>query len=50
MMNRSRTATSVQYEIPWYVDQRLEPTLHAEEGGKGGTRLGTSCEEMRKQF
>ena len=28
MMNRSRTATSVQYEIPSYVDQRLEPTLH----------------------
>ena len=27
-MKRSRTATSVKYEIPLYVDQRLEPTLH----------------------
>ena len=38
MMNRSRTATSVQYEIPLYVDQRLEPIL--QRGGGGGERQG----------
>ena len=33
VMKRSRTATSVKYEIPLYVDQRLEPTLQRRGGG-----------------